>query len=130
MTLNGIYILSFLCDPMKCPHEHKQAKDKKTTNRETSISKTWAFQSRSLNTSMYLFKQCCCLLHMRNIKCQILTLNTFKGLIKRIITKSMKYAFDGVARYFIPNRLSFLTMIKSNCGNGPCQFLLKLREHP
>ena len=69
-------------------------------------------------------------LHMRNIKCQILTLNTFKGLIKRIITKSMKYAFDGVARYFIPNRLSFLTMIKSNCGNGPCQFLLKLREHP
>ena len=68
-------------------------------------------------------------LHMRNIKCQILTLNTFKGLIKRIITKSMKYAFDGVARYFIPNRLSFLTMIKSNCGNGPCPFLLKLREH-
>ena len=71
---------------IKCPHEYKQGKDKKTINREISLKVELSRVDPGIVQCIFS-NNAIVYLHMRNIKCQILTLNTFK---KRIITKSIK----------------------------------------
>ena len=97
---------------IKYLHDYKQTKDTKTINRETSVSKNLSFpvvlwilpcilsikkmlkklkkleisqHSQMLRCERTNYTIVC--LHMCNTKCQILRLNTFKVLIKEIITK-------------------------------------------